>query len=60
MYGAETVAVTVNTGNMTAEEGAAYASSLSKQLNIPVVLPLEQGVDTLVPVFKNIINQYKH
>jgi uncharacterized NAD-dependent epimerase/dehydratase family protein len=60
MYGAETVAVTVNTGNMTAEEGATYASSLSKQLNIPVVLPLEQGVDSLVPVFKNIINQYKH
>jgi uncharacterized NAD-dependent epimerase/dehydratase family protein len=60
MYGAETVAVTVNTGNMTGAEATRYASSLAERLNIPVVLPLEEGVDILVPVFEKLINQYKH
>jgi len=60
MYGAETIAVAVNTGSMSLAEATSYMSSLMERLNIPVVLPLEQGVDALVPVFEKLINQYKH
>jgi uncharacterized NAD-dependent epimerase/dehydratase family protein len=60
IYGAPTVALTVNTSKMTAEAARAYASEYSAKLNIPVVLPLEDGVDSLVPVFKSLIEKSKN
>lgn len=60
MYGAETVAVTVNTGNMSGDEATRYAASLADLLHIPVVLPLEEGVEALIPVFEKLIKQNKH
>lgn len=55
MYGATTVALTLNTTKMAEEDARAYARAQQKELNIPVVLPLEDGVDSLVPVFEEII-----
>ena len=55
MYGATTVALTLNTAKMAEEDARAYARAQQKELNIPVVLPLEDGVDSLVPVFEEII-----
>lgn len=59
IYGAPTVALTVNTAKMKTEEARAYAERYAKDLGIPVVLPLEDGVDSLVPVFKSMIEQSK-
>lgn len=55
IYGAPTVAVTVNTMKMTEEEAKAWARQKEASLNIPVVLPLEEGVGRLIPVFENMI-----
>lgn len=55
IYGATTVALTVNTVKMTEAEARAYAVKYQKELGIPVVLPLEDGVESLVPTFEELI-----
>lgn len=55
MYGADTVALTINTAKMTLDEARKYAEDYQQQLNIPVMLPLEDGVNGLVPTFEAII-----
>ncbi len=57
IYGAPTVAVTVNTTKMTETEARAWAEGKEKELGIPVVLPLEDGVERLVAVFKDMIDK---
>jgi uncharacterized NAD-dependent epimerase/dehydratase family protein len=59
IYGAPTVALTVNTAKMKESEARDYARRYEKELNIPVVLPLEDGVDSLVPVFEKLIRNSK-
>lgn len=55
IYGAPTVGITLNTAKMKQEEARAYAHEQEKILNIPVVLPLEDGLSTLVPIFEKMI-----
>ncbi len=57
IYGAPTVAVTINTHNMSKSEARSYASEKEKELGIPVILPLEDGVDRLVEIFKDMIEK---
>lgn len=57
IYGAPTVAVTVNTSKMKESEAREYASLKEKELGIPVVLPLEDGVKRLVSIFKDMIDK---
>ena len=57
IYGAPTVALTVNTAKMTELEARDYAAEKEKELGIPVVLPLEDGVDRLVAIFKGMIDK---
>ncbi|HRE65644.1 MAG TPA: DUF1611 domain-containing protein [Cyclobacteriaceae bacterium] len=57
IYGANTVAITVNTDKMTAADARAYAAEQEKALGIPVILPLEDGVDKLIPIFKDLIDK---
>jgi uncharacterized NAD-dependent epimerase/dehydratase family protein len=59
IYGAPTVALTVNTAKMTQQEARDYAKQYEKDLEIPVILPLEDGVDKLVPVFEAMIKKSK-
>jgi uncharacterized NAD-dependent epimerase/dehydratase family protein len=59
IYGAPTVALTVNTAKMTQQDARDYASRYEKELQIPVILPLEDGVDRLVSVFEAIIKKNK-
>lgn len=56
-YGAPTVALTVNTAKMTDLDARAYATQKEKELGIPVILPLEDGVDRLVAIFKDMIDK---
>ncbi|MFD1000515.1 DUF1611 domain-containing protein [Ohtaekwangia kribbensis] len=57
IYGAPTVALTINTAKMNEQEARTYAQQYEAQLGIPVVLPLEDGVDSLVPVFETLIKK---
>jgi uncharacterized NAD-dependent epimerase/dehydratase family protein len=57
IYGAKTVALTVNTAKMTEQDARDYARKYEKELGIPVVLPLEDGVQSLVPVFEEMIKK---
>jgi uncharacterized NAD-dependent epimerase/dehydratase family protein len=58
-YGGETVAVTINTAKMKEDEARASRKELEDQLGIPVILPLEDGVESLVPLFEKIIKEHK-
>ena len=57
IYGAPTVALTINTGKMKETDAREYAAKARRELNIPVILPLEDGVETLVPVFEAMIRK---
>lgn len=57
IYGAPTVAVTINTHKMTDGDARAYAAAEEKELGIPVILPLEDGVQRLVDIFKDMIEK---
>lgn len=57
MYGADTVALTINTAKMKEQDARDYAAEYEKALGIPTILPLEDGVGQLIPVFKKLIEQ---
>jgi len=59
IYGAPTVAVTVNTMKMNEAEARRYAEQKEAELQIPVILPLEDGVSRLVGVFEQMIKNNK-
>ncbi|MBA4144273.1 MAG: DUF1611 domain-containing protein [Cytophaga sp.] len=59
IYGAPTVAVTINSAKMSEADARSYAAEYAKELGIPAILPLEDGVDQLVPVFKAMIEKSK-
>jgi uncharacterized NAD-dependent epimerase/dehydratase family protein len=58
MYGAPTIAITLNTARMSEQDARKAAKAYEKELNVPVVLPLEDGVDSLAPLFKSMISKY--
>ena len=57
IYGAPTIAVTVNTMKMNTDEARLWAQEMEKQLHIPIVLPLEDGVERLVSLFTEMIKK---
>lgn len=59
IYGAPTVGITINTAKMTAEDARSFAKEQEQLLGIPVVLPLEDGLERLVPVFADLIKKSK-
>jgi uncharacterized NAD-dependent epimerase/dehydratase family protein len=59
MYGAPTVAITLNTAKMKVDDARIFAREYAEELKIPVVLPLEDGVAELVPVFSEMIEKFK-
>ncbi len=57
IYGAPTVALTVNTMKITTDEARQFALGYEKELGIPAILPLEDGVERLIPIFEKMIKQ---
>lgn len=55
MYGADTIAITLNTAKMELADARSQAESIQNELGISVVLPLEDGVDALVPLLEKYI-----
>lgn len=57
MYGSEVLAITLNEENMPEEKMRTYQANLSKKLNLPVVRPLKEGVELLLPILKSFISR---
>ncbi len=57
IYGAPTVAITINTHKMSESDARTFAAAEEKKLGIPVILPLEDSVKRLVPIFKDMIEK---
>ena len=57
MYGAQTLAVTLNGEGGTREELTAYRHRLAQQLQLPVLCPLDEGTAALLPVIRRFISQ---
>ena len=55
MYGARTLAVTLNGTGGSIEDLAAYRDMLSRKIGLPVILPLQEGVGELVPDIRDFI-----
>jgi uncharacterized NAD-dependent epimerase/dehydratase family protein len=53
-YGSEVIALALNVNGLTAEEVISVKKSYEKELEIPVILPLQGGVNQLVPILKNL------
>jgi uncharacterized NAD-dependent epimerase/dehydratase family protein len=54
-YGARTIAVCLNGENGNVDELKRYQHALAETLELPVLRPLEEGVDALLPVIRQII-----
>jgi len=57
LLGARTLALTLNGEGLTREELRSARRELETQLGIPAVLPLEEGVDSLVPVILGFLEE---
>jgi len=57
MYGARTLAVTLNGAHVSADDLIAAQRSYESELGIPVVRPLEEGLGRLVPVVREYMEE---
>lgn len=58
LYGAEVLAITLNTKDIGLEEAKKYKKQYEEELGMPVVLPVEEGARALVPVLEKYISDY--
>ena len=56
MYGAQTLAVTLNGEGGDDRELGDYQQQLAEKLNLPVVRPLQEGVELLLPVIRRFLS----
>lgn len=52
-YGSEVIALALNTSHCTREEAFSFQRAYEKELGIPVLLPLEEGVEPVIPVLRS-------
>ncbi len=56
LYGSKVIAVALNTEGCTEEEALGFQNKFESELQLPVLLPLQQGLERVVPVIKSLIN----
>ena len=57
MYGAQTLAVALNGDGGDPESLTEHQKQLSEKLKIPVIRPLQEGVELLLPVIRNFLHR---
>lgn len=57
LYGSKTLAVTLNSYNLTKTELQSEQNKLEGRLGLPVLCPIEEGMGRLVPVVKQFITE---
>ncbi len=55
-YGSEVIALALNTEACSQEEAVTYQTEYAERLNMPVLLPLQEGVDAIIPVIQSLIS----
>ncbi len=58
MYGGEIIAITLNTGALDVEQAKAYQQAYERAFNIPVILPLEEGMGRLEEVVVDYMHKF--
>ena len=58
-YGANVVALTLNTQELSAEEARRYQQHYQDELNIPTLLPLEDGLEPLVNLVQSLLTTHE-
>jgi uncharacterized NAD-dependent epimerase/dehydratase family protein len=56
MYGSKVMALALNTEHCTQEEAKAFQQQYETAFKIPVLLPLQQGVEKIIPSIISLIN----
>ena len=57
MYGSSVIALVLNTENCTPEEAIAFQQQYEQKFQLPILLPLQQGVDQIVPVIQALLKK---
>jgi len=57
LYGAELLGVTLNGEGLDSEEMLRYRDKLQRELPYPVVLPMEEGVERLLPIVRDFMER---
>ncbi|HEY4207405.1 MAG TPA: DUF1611 domain-containing protein [Puia sp.] len=55
LYGARVLAITLNTARLTIDEARVFQEKIARESGLPVVLPLEDGMDRLSEIVKEYI-----
>ncbi len=55
MYGSEVIAIAINTEDCTQEEARNFKLQYQERFKMPVMLPLEEGCEALIPLIKKLI-----
>jgi len=58
MYGAKVIAVTLNNSGSTPETLETYRSMIQDRIQAPVILPLEESVEDILPVLEQFIKDH--
>ncbi len=58
--GAKVLALTLNTQDISSENARNYQKEYEKNLQIPVILPVEEGTDALNNVFKDYVKSFRN
>ena len=56
-YNSEVIALALNTEDCSTEEAFVYQKQYAEQLGIPVLLPLQEGVDPVLPVLQALLSK---
>ena len=56
MYNSQVIALALNTELCSDKEAFAFQKQFEDELKIPVLLPIQEGVDTIVPVIKALLS----
>ncbi|WPP48553.1 DUF1611 domain-containing protein [Catalinimonas niigatensis] len=59
MYGAKVFAITLNEQNLSPEQAQAYKTQYEQALGIPVLIPLQESLDSLAPIIQKMIETYE-
>lgn len=54
LYGSTVIAIALNTEHCTNEEALAFQAAYEETYQLPVLLPLQQGVSKIIPVLKKL------
>ncbi len=59
LLGSRVIAIAINTEHCSLEEALFFQKAYEAEYKLPILLPIQQGVDSLIPELKKIINNIK-